>query len=134
MKKTTLFLFMMFFGGIAMAQTPATLRGRTWTTGKGYIMRSMNGVFKLKWQDDGNLVLYKNGSTPIWASQTQGTGAKFTFQDDGNLVIYDSANSPIWASNTNNKSVSYVVLQDDGNLVLYTVNNQAVWATNTGGR
>ena len=134
MKKTTLFVCMMLFGSMAMAQTPATLKNISWITNRGNIMRSMNGSFTLRWQDDGNLVLYKGGNNPIWASQTQGRGAAFRIQDDGNLVIYDAANSPIWASNTNNKSVSYVVLQDDGNLVLYTINNQPVWATNTGGR
>lgn len=134
MKKTVLFLSFMMFGVFATAQTPATLKNHWWTTSKGTIMRSMNGVFTLKWQDDGNLALYKNGNNLIWSSQTQGkNAAKFHIQDDGNLVIYNSSNQPIWASNTNNQNVSYIVLQDDGNLVLYTIKNQPIWATNTGG-
>ncbi|WP_234111702.1 bulb-type lectin domain-containing protein [Chryseobacterium sp. R2A-55] len=134
MKKTVLFLSIMVFGAfVAVAQTPAVSKSVSWKPG-GTIMRSMNGVFTLRFQNDGNLVLYKNGNNPIWASQTHGNASKkFRFQDDGNLVIYDAADSAIWASNTNGKNGSYMVLQDDGNLVIYTINNQPVWATNTGG-
>lgn len=136
MKKTIVLIGFMICSSFATAQTPACLRGASWSFQQsgGVILRSMNGVFKLKEQGDGNLVLYKNGNTPIWASQTQGkNSSKVRFQDDGNLVIYDSSDRPIWASNSNNKGGSYLVLQDDGNLVIYTVNNQPIWATNTGG-
>lgn len=134
MKKAVLFLSFMVFGAFsAVAQTPAVSKIVSWNPG-GTIMRSMNGIFTLRFQNDGNLVLYKNGNNPIWASQTHGkTSKKFRFQDDGNLVIYNAADSAIWSSNTHGKNGSYMVLQDDGNLVIYTINNQPIWATNTGG-
>ena len=55
-------------------------------------------------QGDGNLVLY-NGSTPLWASGSQGgaygQAGYLDIQDDGNLVVYASSNREVmWASNT----------------------------------
>ncbi len=132
MKKAVLLLGFMICGSFAMAQSPASYRGTSFNP-TGNVFRSENGVYTLKFQDDGNLVLYKNGNNPIWASQTDGKSSKkLRFQDDGNFVIYDSADNPIWSSNTNNKNGSYITLQNDGNLVIYTYNNQPIWATNTG--
>jgi hypothetical protein len=53
-------------------------------------------------QDDGNLVLYLEGSQrPVWASNTFGNPGSFcVVQDDGNVVIY-KPNHPIWATGTN---------------------------------
>lgn len=61
------------------------------------------GRFKTVMQSDGNLVLYKNETNPIWASNTCNKGKGpfvCSMQGDGNLVIYDSTNAPTWASNT----------------------------------
>jgi len=50
-------------------------------------------------QADGNLVLYQ-GATPLWASNTAGTGANIAaMQSDGNLVLYGPS-GPVWATNT----------------------------------
>jgi hypothetical protein len=101
----------------------------------GAVLTSPNGVYTLKLQSlDGNLVLYKNGTTPLWA-----WGARpvswFTNQTDGNLVGYRSESGVAWASNTYGKGPATLTLQDDGNLVLYHNNDHAaVWSTGTYGR
>lgn len=122
----------MFCSSFTSAQSPASYRGTSWNP-TGNILRSENGIYTLKFEVNGNLVLYSNGNQPIWASQTQGKSSrKLRFQDDGNFVIYDSGDNPIWSTNTNKKNGSYITLQNDGNLVIYTYQNQPIWATDTG--
>lgn len=92
----------------------------------------------VRMQDDGNLVVYSNGS-PVWASNTNGKGTgpyKLVMQADGNLVVYDSKNSPQWASNTNGKgSGPYQArMQNDCNFVVYDSTNTPYWASNTSGK
>ena len=52
-------------------------------------------------QGDGNLVLYQDGATPIWASNTAGQPAAIAIlQWEGNFVIYDAHGVPLWTSNS----------------------------------
>lgn len=137
MKKIFFLFGFALFSSAAMAQSPATLRGIDWTlsgTKNTNVLRSENGKYMLVFQQDGNLVLYKNGNNPIWATMTnERPSKKLSWQRDGNFVIYDVNNNPIWATNSHNKDAGYITLQNDGNLVIYTYNNQPVWASNTGG-
>jgi hypothetical protein len=116
---------------------------------KGQTIKSASGVYSLKLQDDGNVVLEK-GSTVLWATGTNGKDIDaFTVQDDGNLVAYAKGRHPKWSSRTNGKGGrdTVLLLQNDGNLVLYknirtkTPGNitvylpeDAIWATGTNGR
>jgi hypothetical protein len=76
-----------------------------------------NGNVNLQWVSDGNLAVYRNGSGPIWSSNTNGRGARLCFQGDGNLVIYD-ASSAIWASRTDGDSGSQMALKTNCDLVV----------------
>jgi len=101
-------------------------------------LSSQNGVYKLTMQGDGNLVLYKEGKKPIWASNTcaKGTGPyKLVNQADGNLVLYDSSNKPHFSSGTCGKGnkCQKLVVQDDGNCVLYE-DTKPLWSTQTSGK
>ena len=88
------------------------------------------GQYMLVFQADGNMVLYKNGGTPIWATYTQGKGATAAFmQPDGNFVVY-AGKTPLWQSNTAGNGDSQLVLQPDGNLVIYSPT--AAWSTKFG--
>jgi hypothetical protein len=52
-------------------------------------------------QNDGNLVIYRDNTVPVFASNTSGNpGAFLRVQDDGNVVIYGSG-GPIWNTQTN---------------------------------
>jgi hypothetical protein len=116
-------------------------------------LRSANGTFVLKFQNDGNLVLYIDSSSrwaidgggatapslincAIWNTFPHTKGAsQCILQADGNFVIYKpGGNTPAnkaFASNTNGKGGTHLVVQDDGNVVLYTADSKSVWATNT---
>jgi hypothetical protein len=108
----------------AVFRPPVTLyRNQALTSGSGRTV--------LRLQQDGNLVLYKEGR-PVWqAPKTWSHGVSAVFQPDGNFVVYGRGGTPIWASGTWHKG-AYLAVQDDGNLVIYNRDRRPVWATNTG--
>lgn len=101
---------------------------------------STTGVYKLIFQVDGNLVLYKNGSQVIWAVNVQNciptpnVAVRARFETDGNLSIYYALqNNPtqefsVWSTNTQGHPNSRLIVQNDGNVVIYDSNNSVVWA------
>lgn len=114
---------------------PPTAQGSTIQSGQvlnvGQSINSPNGTYRLTYQPDGNVVLYK-GSAALWASGTNGKSTGVTImQPDGNLVIYDNAGHAVWASNTWGQNGNYMKLQDDGNFVMYHADGSPAWATNT---
>jgi hypothetical protein len=82
-------------------------------------------------QADGNLVVYKAGQGPQWASGTNGSGNWAVMQGDGNLVVYSASNTARWSTNTSGLANARLVLQDDGNLVIYE-GSRAIWSRFTG--
>jgi pimeloyl-ACP methyl ester carboxylesterase len=98
----------------------------------GQSITSSDGRFKLSYQGDGNLVLYKIGVGPLWATGTTSAG-KTRMQTDGNLVVYNAAGTPVWASQTAGNSGAYLRVQNDGNLVIYRSNGTPIWASGTRG-
>jgi subtilisin family serine protease len=59
---------------------------------------------KIAYQTDGNMVIYRQDWTPLWASNTSGlacspSNCSGAFQSDGNLVLYQNG-VPYWATNT----------------------------------
>ena len=100
---------------------------------------SPNGVYRLIFQTDGNLVLYKNGTQVIWDTNTENCiptpYAAYTtrFQPDGNLVVYYTTTPglqeiAVWDTNTQGHPNARLVVQDDGNVVIYDSNNRVLWA------
>jgi len=108
------------------ATSDRLLKGQTLVAGK--YLRSPNGKYKLAMQSDGNLVLYKSGTTiAIWSSGTYGKPVtKCVMQADGNLVLYDKNNKAYWDTKTYMYSGGFFVVQNDGNLVVYQ-NGTARW-------
>ena len=83
--------------------------------GNGLMLKSSNGRFTLRMQEDGNLVVY-SGGTPIWASRTEGKGCqpfRLAMQEDNNLCIYDGTGRCTWASDTwrCRKAGAWVIMQ-----------------------
>ncbi len=101
--------------------------------GVGNQLLSCDNRFRLVLQGDGNLVLYKNGTQPLWATGTNGSSAHYAaLQGDGNFVLYSTSLAALWNSGTPGNPGAILALQDDGNLVLYR-NGVAIWHTGTYG-
>lgn len=92
---------------------------------------STDGRFQLRFQTDGNIVLYF-GSTVLWSSGTAtGQSMVFGMQGDGNLVLYSPSITALWASGTAGNAGAFLRVQNDGNVVVYSSTMTQLWATNT---
>jgi hypothetical protein len=100
--------------------------------GPGESRDSSNGRFHFVYQGDGNLVLYAQDWSRLWASNTVGTAGAAQMQGDGNLVVYDGTFVTRWNSNTVGAAGAFLVVQDDGNVVIYPAGGgAAIWWTGT---
>jgi hypothetical protein len=133
--------------------------GRTTGSGGNYLMvgqslhagqslRSSDGHYELKMQDDGNLVIYHDGGA-IWATATNETCKHPLFryntcgdleaimQGDGNFVIYATrgmGRGALWATGTDsgNNIASYLILLNNGKIQLHrgagpALDQGAIW-------
>jgi hypothetical protein len=115
------------------SNTPADTLFAPQTLWAGQYIHSLNSQYNADMQTDGNFVVY-NGSTPIWASETFGSGYYVSMQNDGNLVVYSNTNVAQWSSNTaGNGSGGRLTMQNDGNLVAYTSAGNPTWASQSSG-
>lgn len=97
----------------------------------GQFIHSTRSHSRLLFQEDGNLVLYRDDK-PVWSSGTAGKSVgTCIMQADGNLVIYSPTGEPHWATGTDGFPNSSLVLQADGNLVIYSTDGRALWQSNT---
>ena len=106
----------------------------------GIKLHSPDGRFTLWLQNAGNLVLYQ-GTTVLWAVQTQQTATDVTSgggwlinQSDGNLVLFPNIvnNTALFQTRTGGNGPSTLILQNDGNLVLYrNSDNKPIWSSGT---
>jgi hypothetical protein len=102
------------------------------TLNKGDRLISHNKQYRLIFQGDGNLVLYKSGGQALWSTRTNGSGAsRLILQGDGNLVLYKSGGQALWSTRTNGSGASRLILQNDGNLVIYKFSGGHSWASGT---
>ena len=102
-------------------------RQRIKTLGKENMIKSPNGLYGLRMQKDGNLVLFKTlpnqPDVNLWSTNTAGVGGHkdpfMSLGDDGNLTVSrDHFKNILWASQTAGNPGAALYLQDDGNLVL----------------
>jgi len=133
-----------YFGPVP-GMTPVTYTGQVSASQNVYLwpgssIVSPNGVYRLIFQNDGNLVLYKNETQYVWDTNTElctptpeRTFAA-RFQPDGNLVVYHAlqSNSTVplpasWDANTQGNPTAVLKVQDDGNVVIYR-GTKAIWA------
>ncbi|MBA4394195.1 MAG: hypothetical protein C0407_11640 [Desulfobacca sp.] len=95
---------------------------------RGESIWAPSGEFHLSCQNDGNLVLYRQGA-PVWSSGTYGREVReCVMQTDGNLVLYGQGHQPVWATNTPGNPGAFLAVQDDGNVVIYRPAHP-VWAS-----
>ena len=89
-----------------------------------------NDQLQLKWQSDGNLVIYYYGTEVVWASNTARKGHILSFDpNERQLAIKDSDGKDIWSSNTSDASV--LQLNADHNLVILNSQKKTIWQSGT---
>jgi hypothetical protein len=100
----------------------------------GDVKTSADGRYHLKYQTDGNFVLYDESWSAIWNSETYGTCTGIVaMQGDGNLVVYDCHSTPVWNTGTWGHNGAGLVVQSDGNVVVYAPQDSTpLWSTGTG--
>jgi pimeloyl-ACP methyl ester carboxylesterase len=90
-------------------------------------IRSPGGAYALRYQSDGNLVLYGPDGA-VWASDTAGQGGLHCeMQPDGNFVIYHASGADPWESGTAGLPGAELRVQDDGYIVIYDAGQNVPW-------
>jgi len=126
---------------------PAIRSASNNTLHDGECMNAFRSEHILRLQDDGDLVLFKDGDVnkEKWRSRTGNTGPKpftLTLRENGALVLRNGNGKEVWSAGPDpewgrisNKTVYRLELQSDLNLVLYRERPdsapEAYWATNT---
>lgn len=83
----------------------------------------------LRFQSDGNFVVYDGTPTATWAadvSKTWGKAVKAVFKADGDLVIYDAFGSILWHTNTGGNPGAILQLSDAGKLSITAKNQESI--------
>ncbi len=89
---------------------------------------SQNGAFRLVYQGDGNLVLYRVNGSAIWNSVTHGTSpGSVEMQGDGNLVVYNAAGQAVWNSGTAWAPGARAEINDAGYLLIIDGSGTPIW-------
>lgn len=107
---------------------------------KGNHLQSVNGVYKLSLQQNGNLEILCKG-TSIWSSNTFDSNIEeMRFQDNGIVGLFKpSSDWDVWSSLPHWKGIIFpisLVMQSDGNLRVFERNHRTngiaqIFATNT---
>jgi hypothetical protein len=136
------------FSGTSMADAATHPSSFAWTgtttRSPGWELDSPNGVYRVLFQLDHNLVVY-HGNRTIWSSHTEHTPDSFVLTAKGNLavVIYcpttPCTHPPTrgWGNGVNNSAPAHHLnMQNDGNFVEYTgaTGGTPLWASNTKGK
>jgi len=91
-------------------------------------LASSDGSHVLRYQSDGNLVIYQRGGSWVWSSQTSGHSAgRVEMHGDGNLVIYNASGDPVWSSDTWQFPGAYASILDSGHLVIVDTTGVPIW-------
>jgi hypothetical protein len=102
-------------------------QGQELTMGQDYYQA--NGVYDLRFQTDGNLVLYRN-DTAIWTSNTAGKGVTKAVVGNGGILLQNASGNNVWI--TGGGGLGYLAFQADGNLVYYAPHD--VWGAGPPGK
>ncbi|GAA0726080.1 hypothetical protein GCM10009430_32670 [Aquimarina litoralis] len=99
---------------------------------KGNFRNSRDGRNYLKMQNDGNVVMYRDGKA-VWSTRTNKTTSnRLVMQRDGNLVLYNINNRPTWASGTNGYPNSRLALLNNGDMVIISSSGTVIWSMRRG--
>ncbi len=96
----------------------------------GQAIYSPDGRYRLTYQTDGHLVVYRSDGLPIWWSGTAGTSAgRAAMQTDGNFVVYDASNAAQWHTYTYGNPGAYLSMQNNGSFVIYRADHVRLWGS-----
>lgn len=108
-------------GGVTLLPSGTTLSGDA-------SVGSMDGAYRLVYQLDGNLVLYRVSGGALWASNTSGQSVGQTsMQGDGNLVVYDADGVARFASGSNGNPGAELTVDAEGTLRIVGSNGETLW-------
>ena len=111
------------------AGTPSIMTGGTQLT-PGQQIWSPDGRYRLIFQTDGNLVIYRNDGAAVWWTGTVGISPySARMQTDGNFVVYDTALNAPWHTYTWGNPGAYLSLQNNGSIVLYSAAGARLWGS-----
>ncbi len=99
--------------------------------GRGHAWKAGRYVFQLSGSGHAELWNTYSGRL-LWEAGSRG-GAKLAMERDGNLVVYSDNWTRLWASNTDGNPGAFLAVQDDGNVVIYSAEHTPIWATDTAG-
>ena len=110
-------------GGGSGAVTTSVLLASGATLNPDQTVTSADGAYRLHYQLDGNLVLYRVGGGALWASNTPGSSVGRTaMQGDGNLVVYDRDNAPKFHTSTHGNPGAQLRIDTNGKLTIVAPN------------
>lgn len=93
-----------------------------------------NGDFQLRFQKDGNLVVYMNKKYPVWSSGfggRSGHATKLKMEENGNLAMYERDSIlPYWTSETDDNPGAYLILEESGVATIYKKDKHVLWTSN----
>ncbi|MBL8950432.1 MAG: hypothetical protein JNK82_06625, partial [Myxococcaceae bacterium] len=88
-----------------------------------------DGTHRLTYQQDGNLVLYRNSGGAGWSSGTPGTSAgRAIMQTDGNLVVYDRDGVPRFHTHTHGNPGAQLFFETPGRLHVIHPDGRRLWS------
>jgi len=93
----------------------------------GQYRMSPDGRFRLTYQGDGNLVLYRWDWVPLWGAGSNSTAGRAVMQGDGNLVVYNASWSARWSSNTYGGHGAYLQVFNWGNAMVVDAFGGVLW-------
>jgi hypothetical protein len=99
----------------------------------GQYAKSPDGRFSLKYQTDGNLVLYRWDGVALWATNAFHTPGRFIMQGDGNLGIYDANGNGIWFTWTQGNPGAHLRVLNSGTVVVVNTAGTVLWQSGPGG-
>jgi hypothetical protein len=93
------------------------------------VAASTDGAYRLVYQLDGNLVLYKVSGGAPWASGSASTTpGVVSMQGDGNLVVYDHDFVPRFSTGTQGNPGAQLYLDTTGKLFIVAPDGKQLWS------
>jgi hypothetical protein len=96
----------------------------------GQSLQSPDRRYRLTYQADGNLVIYRYDGAVAWHTHTYGRSAgRALMQADGNFVVYDTAGIAAWHSTTHGNPGAYLLFNNSGTISVANALGLPIWSS-----